>query len=1351
MSSAALLLKTLAEKDIYLQLEGQNLRVNAPSGAITADLKQLIIQNKPDLLDYFEKKKYALTVGQERMWFISYMGASRAYNQITSLHIVGQLNIHWLETALEQLIQRHSILRTRFPNTGGEIRQVVEPAHQVTLKVVEKENFSAIDAWAKALASENVDLTAKAPVRFYLAKIDPQNHVLLLIIHHICGDGWSGKILLEDLIRLYSGETLPNCAQYVDFALWQSQRLESHMLQDQRAYWRQKLEALPKLHNLPTDKARPSVQSFRGETERFEFPRDLSDAVVQFSQVHQISPFMFCLTAFYILLSRYSGQSDVVVGSVFANRQVPEFESMVGYLANTLVLRADLSGNPSIKALLHQVKTMVLEALDHPDVPFESLVQELVQERDLSHNPIFQIVFSWQPQAASQTVGGTRFSPLNIAPQTAKFDLNLAMYQNETGLITGDLEYNTDLYGEGTIARMMSHYKNIVKAMLTQPECQINGFTYLSPDEVAVLESWNQTTVAYPEKSLVEAITEIAAKHPDQLALVDGDERLSYGELERLSSLLAQELEAIVAPETFIAICMNSALRRVVVMVAAQKLAAAFIPIDASYPENRLRTIVEDSQSALLVTESRLSYLFQGVNTPVYCFDVLPSGEAKFKARPIQSNSPSYLIYTSGSTGRPKGVVVPQRALQNFLNWFTTVFEIQPSDRTSHFISPSFDAAILETLPYLFVGASIHIPPLEARYNPQLLRDWLIDQRVSIIFVITAVGEELFKLDWSNTALRCLIVGGEKLNTSPSRLPFTVVNAYGPTENTVISTYYPIEGKAAKASNIPIGRPIPNCRVYVLDDYMQRVPIGVVGELHLAGDSVALAYHQRPEETAQAFIQSPYDTMPLYRTKDLVRFRPDGHLEFIGRADHQIKLRGFRIELGEIEAQLLEIAEIKKVRVKLWKSPSQENILVAYLVFAEGKTLTVGEISMQLSENLPDYMIPSTFVFLEDFPLTSSGKIDDKNLPSPEFMETLREYTAPRDAYELKLCEIWESLLKIQPIGVRDDFFKIGGSSLIAVRLINQINEAFQQTLPITILFDKSTIEDLALLLRRKQTSLTPQGIIPIQTLGKKHRLIVIPGIGGVPYYLRDLALALGEEFSFYTVQAPGLDGLDKALDSIPELADHYLALLKKADLLNEPFSLVGHSFGGYVAYEMAHRLQVSPQAPENVLIVDMPVISNAQQPADKFAWLGNFVKIMESIAGKSLNIDLAQLGQLSDDAQIETLQKELLRAKAVPQDTKSHQIYGMLEVMKKSDKALLTYQISSSYSGKLCLIRTQTVHESIGHQALDAHSLDWGWQSLCQNLVQVKMIAGTHMSIFARPEVFDLAKSIIQVLDNRP
>ncbi|MGK7948456.1 MAG: amino acid adenylation domain-containing protein [Xenococcaceae cyanobacterium] len=1096
--------QTIAELTQYIVDSGL-LDSVSPISKETEKVKVTPIFHQPDTTDV-----YPLSHGQQALWFLYKLAPeSSAYNIAFTARISENVDILALHGAFQKLVDRHPLLRTTFGERDSQPVQQVLPQQEVCCEEIDAGNWDEEQLKQEVIASYKrpFDLDLGPVLRVSLFKSSQKNDVLLITLHHIISDGWSVWMLLDELRVLYPAEREGNIANlppldfsYRDYLNWQSQMLQGNEGEKLRSYWRSELAGELPILNLPTDRPRPAVQTYNGASHKFSLSSELTQQLRELAHAEKVSLFMLLLAAYQVLLYRYTNQEDILVGVPMKCRNQSEFTKIFGYLVNPVVLRGKLSGNTRFQDFLHQVRHKVLGAVAHQDYPFPLLVDELSPERDSSHSPLVQTMFVFQkPQQSGDILdlfalerkedkvnwGGLQLEPFDLPQQEGQFELSVEMME-AGNTVLGVFHYNTDLFDASTIQRMEGHFQTLLNGIVAHPEELVGKLPLLTEAELhQLLGSWNDTLAEYPEdKCIHELFEEQVAKTPDSPAVVFEGEQLTYQELNSRANQLAHYLQSLgVAPEVLVGICLERSVEMIVALLGILKAGGAYVPIDPVYPQERLAFMLCDAGVEVLLTQEKLVSKLPKSNAQLVCFDT--DGEAisrqseKNLISQIKSENLAYIIYTSGSTGKPKGVAVSHRAIARLL-FNTNYIQIDSSDKFAQVANTSFDAATFEIWGALLHGAKLVIIKRDVVFSPQNFAKCIREQEISILFLTTALFEQLAsQLPQAFSSLKYLLFGGEVVN--PQRVrevlnnnsPQQLLHVYGPTENTTFSSWYLVEEVPLGMTNLPIGKPIANTQIHILDRYLQLVPIGVPGELHIGGVGLAQGYFNRPELTAEKFISNPFsqkEGVRLYKTGDLARYLPDGNLEFLSRIDHQVKIRGFRIELGEIESVLAQHSQVREAVVITREHPSSSKSLVAYIV-SEQDSLMASELRNYLKDRLPDYMIPSAFVQLEALPLTPNGKVDRLALPAPERTDRITKsiLVAPRNSTEEILAIIWAEVLGIKQVGVYDNFFEMGGHSLLATQVVSRVREAFSVELPLSSLFETSNLADLAELIVSQQ------------------------------------------------------------------------------------------------------------------------------------------------------------------------------------------------------------------------------------------------------------------------------------------
>ena len=1035
-----------------------------------------------------------LSFAQQRLWFLDQLEPdSPLYNITRAFRIRGPLDAGALREALDSLIARHETLRTTFVAADGEPAQVIaegRPAEMVVSDLppaAEGERAAEVQRLLSAEARRPVALSRDPMLRAILLRLGAEDHVLCVTIHHIVSDWWSMRILLAELGALYGAclagaeSPLPELPiQYADYAVWQRDWLRGEALERQLAYWRGHLGGAPPALELPTDRPRPAVQTYRGARESLMLPGVLADALKELARREGATLFMTLLAAYQTLLHRYTGQEDLVIGSAIAGRTRVETEGLIGFFVNTLVLRTDLSGDPPFREALARARATCLGAYAHQDLPFEKLVEELQPERTLGRTPLFQTMLVLQDsRRPTPELAGLAVEPLEVHTGTAKFDLSLTLVEAPAGL-QATLEYSTDLFDASTMRRLLGHLGSLLQGIVADPDRRLSALPLLTDAERhQLLVEWNTTRADFPKgECLHHGVEAQAAWTPDAAAVAFRDRTLTYRELNRRADRLARRLRRLgVGPDVLVGICMERCLELVVGLLGILKAGGAYLPLDPGYPVERLAFMLADSAAPVLLTQAHLRPALPANDAHVLCLDENASTPAPEPEANLPSgaapDSLAYVLYTSGSTGRPKGVIIPHRAIQNHMRWMAAAFPLTARDVVLQKTPLSFDASVWEFWAPLHAGARLVLAEPDGHRDPAYLARALAEHAITRLQLVPSQLRLLLEEPGlaGCAALRHVFCGGEALPPDlvarfVERLPWAALhNLYGPTEVAIDAACWTCTRDETQRT-VPIGRPIANTEIYLLDAHGQPVPIGVPGELHIGGAGLARGYLNQPELTAEKFIPHPFQAAAgarLYKTGDLARYRADGALEFLGRADTQVKLRGFRIELGEIETALAAHQAVREAVVAVREDAPGDQRLVAYVVPAGAETPTPAALRAFLQATLPDYMLPSAVVTLPALPLTPSGKVDRRALPAPDLGEPEGGASlAPRTPVEEVLAGIWADVLGRERVGVADNFFELGGHSLLATRVMARVCDLFQVEMPLRRLFETPTVAGLA-------------------------------------------------------------------------------------------------------------------------------------------------------------------------------------------------------------------------------------------------------------------------------------------------
>jgi amino acid adenylation domain-containing protein len=1046
-----------------------------------------------------------LSAAQKRIWLMQQLEPDTSFaNRPLAVRLKGLVDQQVLMQSLSAIVQRHEALRTVFPVKNGEPVQQILTTWTLTPTVIDLRSLPQPqqDAEARKLAiaeaRKTFDLAEGPLIRTVLMQLSESDHVLLLLMHHIIFDGWSEGILLGELKRLY-GATLINQPanlpelpiQYKDFTCWQQKRLDEPFLSEQMSYWRRQLADNLSVLELPTDYPRSNKRTLQARYQSLLLPESLTESLKCLSQQAGATLFMALLASLQTLLYRYTDQERIAVGVPVAGRNRPETETLIGVFMNTLVLQSDLSGNPTFRKLLGHVREISLGAFTHQELPFEKLVEVLKPTRLTSRWPLFQVMFNFRniSQTKSANTEALRIEPFDCDwGMLGGLDLSLDIVQGPAGL-NCQFSYPAELFREDTIRRLAAHFRALLENAVADPDQSIGCLALMTPDEQhQVLVGYNRTQASYPDQVCVHDMVEAQAKRtPDSVAVTFEGEHLSYRQLNQAANQLAHHLKTQgVGPDVTVGICVERSPDMVVGLLAILKAGGAYVPLDPEYPRERLDFIVKDSNPSVLLTQNRLRNALPDSGAPVICLD---SDRCLWADADDHNPDPAttadnlvYVIYTSGTTGYPKGVMITHRAACNHLYWRQDYFPLTGSDRVLQKASLNFDDSFWEIFEPLTTGAQLVIAHPGKHQDVRYLVHTIVKRKISAFCLVPSVLQlfvEEPKVE-TCTTLRRVTTGGEILSAEVQqrffqRLKADLYNGYGPTESTIAVTYWKCQRDDTRTT-VPIGRPIGNTQVYLLDARLQPVPIGVPGELHIGGATLARGYLNHPELTTERFIENPLSTpgvtsSRLYKTGDRARYLPDGTIEFLGRLDDQVKIRGIRIELGEIEMVLKKHPKVQQVVVIDRNDESVDKRLVAYVVTEDDEALDTGEFRQFLQQTLPAYMIPSVFVKLITFPLTANGKIDRRALPKPKVsdMRAAVTYTAPRTPLEQQLADIWAQILKLEQVGMHDNFFELGGHSLLAMQVIARIHDVIQVEVPLRQLFETPTIEAIALSITQRQ------------------------------------------------------------------------------------------------------------------------------------------------------------------------------------------------------------------------------------------------------------------------------------------
>jgi amino acid adenylation domain-containing protein len=1319
----------------------------------------------------------ALSFAQERLWFVCQLSPGLPlYNQSLAVVLDGPVDVAAMERALGAVVARHEAVRTTFALRAGVPVQNVRPACDVPLHVVDLgpssdgARFSQLRARAAGELLAPFDLAHDLLLRAVLFRVRPDEHVLLLLTHHIASDGWSKQILLGDLAALYDAFAagrkpalveLP--IRFADFAVWQRAALSGTAVAPMLDYWRRRLADLPPALDLPLDHARGARNGFHGAVARLAVGEPLAAAIEELARREDATLYMVLLAGFQVLLSRYSGQSDVVVGSPVAGRRRRETAGMIGCFINNLVMRCDLSERPSFREVLRRVRRDALDAFAHQDLPFERLVQELKPARDLQATPLFQVVLQVRNLPRLVPPGHPMgWRELNLETEVMDIDLSCEG-RREAGEMTLALKAKTELFDVPSIRRMLGHLRELLASAVADPERPVTALSLLTEAERRAVAAPGRLLAAadFGELAVHHRYERMAARDPDAVAVAGETQSLTYGHLDARADRLAAHLMALGAgPGTTAAIVLERSPALLVAVLAVLKTGAAFMLIEADTPVERLGFLLADAHAGLVVTDSALAARVPATAArAVVLDDIERTAPAAARARRGDATGPddvAYLTYTSGSTGRPKGVPCRHAGVINYLSYLTATYDLRPEDAVLSLAPVSFDALVRELFAPLWVGARVILLPESDRRDPRALLAAMRSRGATCLLgLVPTMLRELAAVpaagDPAIESLRLVLFTGEPLtwaDVDEARRIFgprvRLVNQYGPTETTMTCSYAELAGMARVGAAVPIGRAIPNMRLTVVDEALAPVPVGVVGEILIGGIGVSRGYLDRPALTAERFLPDPGaadENARRFRTGDLGRMGADGTLAFLGRSDRQVKIRGCRIELAEVESALRAHPGVRQALVEPWASEGGDR-LVGYVVPTPGQAPTDAELRRHLEGVLPDYMRPAAFVLLLSLPLTASGKVDRRALPQPGPARSGQDapHVAPRDDLERVLAAVWEELLGVRPIGIEDDFFALGGHSLLAVRLFARMEIVTGRRLPLALIFAAPTVASLAVLLRRDRWSPPRSPLVPIRTGGSCPPLFLIRTAGGHVLPYGRLATLLDAEQPVYGLQQA--DEVTQPATGVVEMATRFVAEIRSVQPRG-PYHLGGLSFGGLLAFEVAQQLSA---AGEDVALL---ALLDTRGPGCDGTRFGLRERVFDGV--QRVEYHIGNLSVLSGSERVRYLVRSLtawsrrfagyahgmflrLRGAARPE----------VPVAIRREQAIARWAreryVPRPYCGHIDLFRAREQWWGIRDPWL-------GWGGMAAGGITAHEVPGHHVSIIAEPHVRVLAEKLSECL----
>jgi amino acid adenylation domain-containing protein len=1311
-----------------------------------------------------------LSFAQHRVWFLEQlMPGTDAYNISSAIHIRGRLDEDALGYSIKEVVQRHEALRTVFQVRDDQPIQVVQANPSVQVEVIdlqsleEDEREESVRFLVDGEVHDPFDLSCAIPIRAKLLRLNAEERILILTLHHIIADERSQSLLLQELTTIYSARlarripVLPVLElQYGDYASWQRKWLQGEVLEKQLAYWRKELEGAPPMLHLPTDYPRSAASQFRSGRHEFLIEHDLTEGLARISRDSKATLFMTLLAALQVLLNRYSGQEDIVVGTPVANRTKRELEPLIGLFVNTLALRSQVRGDESFLALLTRVRQKCMKALEHLELPFEKLVEELEPDRDQSRTPLVQVMFVMQEEdARSVQLDGIKLEPLSVRTSATKFDLTCWIQDFGDGTLGGNFEYNADLFLGTTMERMAERFKHLISSILHAPDRPLRLLTLMSSEERSqILVDWNQTENFFPKEVLVhEAFHQTAQSTPEAIALTFGTASLTYAELELQSNQVGNFLrQQGIGPDCLVGICFERSLLMVVVMLGVLKAGGAYVPLDSAYPPERLQTMIKDAKPSLVLVSNNTQKLFsvlqlEFLNLEENWVSVTSQPGEKLETVSHPANL-AYVIYTSGSTGGPKGVMITHEGLMNYLSWCHEAYTLDQGIGAPVHSSVSFDLTVTSIFAPLLAERTVMLAPSELKIDD--LGNILHQHRDLSLLKLTPAHLNILaytlRPEQLNGRARVLVIGGEALGfetTAAWRInaPETrLINEYGPTETVVGCCTYEVQSTDPFYGPVPIGRPIQNTSIYILDDYGEPVPVGIAGDIYIGGAGVARGYLSAPSLTASKFIPDGFTRergARLYQSGDRGRYRDDGTIEYLGRTDYQVKIRGYRIELSEIESSLLQHEAVREAVVVDKEEETGQKRLIGFVAIKEGvENPSSAHLREYLLRKLPEYMVPSVISVLERLPITSNGKVDRKGLPKVERVRSDGEM--PRDHVELKLTIIWEDLLCFSGVGRHDNFFALGGHSFMAITLVSRIRDEFACEIPVPVFFENPTVERLAKIIRKDYDPGPISNLVPIQPRGQRPPIFMVHAISGGALCYAALSRRLGPDQPFYGFQAISAeDAKGGRCSSIEERAASYIDAMKLVQR-DGPYLLGGWSFGGFVAYEMAQQLMEQGEQVGLLALLDIQprtVMDDPTNPPTDAELLIMIANDSVQQEGGTIRLKFEEIRHLPVEEQIQRVLDIMVSLELLPAEVTINQAIEFLQGQRRRSASLASYTIRP-YDGEITLIRGLD-----SRTAADATNPTLGWDEFSPFPVKVYTIPANHENLIYPPYVDNLAE----------
>ena len=1376
VSSTPEFLSQLRALGVRVGAEGGNLTLRAPKGAITESLRTELLRRKPEIIAFLAATSQTshtveipridrdgelpVSFQQQRLWFMEQLVPDSAlYNMPGALRLHGALNREALGRSLQEIVRRHEVLRTNILTVEGSPRLAIRAADEWAMEEMDlrrgapAEMDSEVNRAVRRESRRPFDLAHDYLVRASLLILGELDHVLLVVMHHIASDGWSLGVLVRELSRLYPAfcagqpSPLPELpVQYIDYAAWQRKWLASGVIEAQLPYWKEQLRGPLPVLEIPADHPRPAVQSYRGARRKTYLSKELTEGLKALSRTENTTLFIILLAGFQALLYRYGAGEDIVVGTASANRNRAELNDSIGFFVNNLALRTHVSGGLTVRELLVRARDVVLSGFEHQDVPFDHLVEVLQPQRDMNHSPLIQALFVLHNFAIpSLELSGVSFSQMDIDIGMARFDLSVEGVERN-GVLEFDFEYNSDLFEEASITRMQHHYAILLEGMIARLDCPVAQLPMLSGSERNQLEAWNATGREYPQTTIHRLIEEQARRTPEATALRFEGRAMSYGQLNRRANQLAVHLRNLgIGPEVLVGLCMERSLEMVVALLGILKAGGAYVPIDPGYPADRRAYMIEDSHAPVLLTQASLAGALAGAAARLIVLDTawkeigrLPEEDLEDGAGPEHL---AYVIYTSGSTGKPKGAMNAHQAVCNRLLWMQDEYRLTESDGVLQKTPFSFDVSVWEFFWPLMTGARLVIARPDGHRDPGYLARLIGEEGVTTLHFVPSMLRVFLEAQGMKGcgSIRRVICSGEALPYELQQRFFELsvaplYNLYGPTEAAVDVTQWACEWESRRRV-VPIGRPVANTQIRILDKDLNPVPLGLPGEIYIGGVQVGRGYWGRPDLTAERFIRDPFRTGGrLYRTGDLARWLEDGAIEYLGRNDFQVKLRGFRIELGEIEAALSEHAGVGQAVVAAREDSAGETLLVAYVVEQPPMRLDTASLRDFLRSRFPEYMVPSLYVVLPALPMTPSGKVDREALPAPSDrgVNAAAGGAAPRNAVEQEVAEIWKDLLKNDRVGIHDNFFDLGGHSLLVVQLQNRLRQQLGRELALADLFARPTVAAMAELLGTSGAAVTTEALpwkclVPVQLRGTRTPLFVVVGYlanisNETELILSRVAVHLEMDRPVYGFRPRWLNGSEVAYRSVGEMARECLDELRTLQPKG-PYLLAGYCNAGAVALEMAQQLVREGEEVRLLALVD------CFRPSALHTLLVNLSLKLDYVSrkGKHMVEVIVDLTTSTNGSRKHLVYQYVRRKFKKPAERsgqdRSHDLF------EQHRRTLMRYR-PEPYPGPISLFVSENWYHAIAQVKWHFLQRRLGWQGIARGGLSIHKVPGDHQAL---------------------